>query len=380
VRQGKDDMSILDYSQQRRHGRRPRILTVVCLLIIAVSVVAVTLIKVSLRSASGPSALPSLPIGVSAVAGPGTAPKFDADEAFASSVYPSLEKLRQRNQEAVLRTVARIHAHFEMARSGVPAFADAIVGPLNGIKTAYLAGEGLWDHWWYHEPANQPVADHVRWNYEQHVTSGPKIRDAILQSVEELEQDFRANRNQTLQEIGSNLRAAQLPATVNIDQKQLDEFCEQEFAEEMHSINRKHVAEDSAVRSETAVGVSAAVTFVVEAAIADVIAETSLSAAGSAGAGAGAGGVVGSFIPGAGTLVGACGGLLAGTAADLWISSKNKQRVIQLVTDSLTRIEDSIIDGDANELGIRKILTTAGDNQVNQLSEKLQQQLREEAQ
>jgi hypothetical protein len=220
----------------------------------------------------------------------------------------------------------------------------------------------------------------VRWNYEQHVTSGPKIKEAILTAISQLEQDFRANRNEALQAIGSSLRAANLPASVEVDQKQLDEFCQQEFEAAMANVNTDHVAEKAAVGSAAALSLSTVATIVAERAIIYVLGDAVTAAGGSVAAGTAGGAAAGSWVPGAGTAIGAAAGLLGGIAVDMWISHENKLRTINSVTTSLTQVENAIMSGDTKNPGIQRILGDAGTRQVEQLRLKLKQKLDEAAQ
>jgi len=307
-------------------------------------------------------------------------PKFDAMAVFNERVQPVLEQLHMRDVGACQRAIARIHAHFDAARGGAPRFADAIIGPLNGVKTTWLAGKGTFERWWYDDSTIQPVADHVRWNYEQNITSGPKIRDAIVDSIRQLEQDFRVNRNESLQAIQSNLSAADLPAAIEIDQKQLDEFSQQQFESAIEDINRDRVAEVAAGRSAAAFAVSTAAMIIAERAIAYVLTEEVLAAGGWTAVLAGTGAGAGSEVPGLGNVAGATAGLLAGIGVDYWMSHKNKQRTIGVVTASLTQVENRILHGDQQRPGgIQAIYDEAAVQQVQQLAKKLRAQFEEAA-
>jgi hypothetical protein len=209
------------------------------LFVLAVSSLTILLFAIRSPTQNPPSNTP-MPMGVG-LNGQGN---FHTERAFQERIEPVLITLQERDDDARQRAIAIIQCHFDRAKSGASAFADAIIGPLNSVKTTWLAGKGVFERWWYKDPKMQPVANHVRWNYEQNVTSGPKIRDAVVDSINQLERDFRANRNDAIQAIASSLKAGQLP--VNIDSRELDKFCQQEVDTTIASVNSKYVAEKAA--------------------------------------------------------------------------------------------------------------------------------------
>ena len=330
------------------------------------------------RTASSTTARSNAPLPApSSDASP--ARKFDSAKAFDECVAPVLNELQQSNAEAVTRAITNIHTQFDNARHGAPQFAQSIIGPLNGIKTAYLAGKGKLERWWYKDPQIQPVLNHLRWNYEQHVTSGPKIRNNVLASVMRLEQDFRANRNQALQKIHSSIRIANLPTSAQIDRNQLDEYCQAEFLQAIQNINAEHLAGKDAIGPAEGLAISTAATIVVEQAILFVLDDAAVAAGGSVATGAAGGATAGSWAPGAGTALGAAAGLLVGAAVDYWTSHNDQQRTTEQVIASLTQIEQAIIQGDGKHPGVEKILSGAARNQTQQLAIKLRKHLEEAA-
>jgi len=325
---------------------------------------------------NGPAAM-----GIAASTAAAAQSKFDARGVFSARVEPVLLQLQARDDEACQRAIAVIHGHFDHARSGAPAFAAAIIGPLNSIKTTWLAGKGVFERWWFDDQTIEPVADHVNWNYEQNVTSGPKIRDAILASIQQLEQEFRANRNDAIQAIQTSLEAANFPVAIDVNQSELDEFCQTEFETAMAAVNDNHIAEKAAAGSAAAFVFSSAATILAEQAILYATGDDFIAVAGGAAfTGAGGGGAIGSMVPGAGTIIGAATGLLAGIAVDAWISHKNKERTIAEVDKSLTQIESSIINGDGKHAGVDKIFHQAASGQTETLRKNLWKQIREASQ
>jgi hypothetical protein len=200
-----------------------------------------------------------------------------------------------------------------------------------------------------------------------------------LASVRQLEQDFRANRNEALQAMNSSLHAANLPAAVDIDQRQLDEFCQQQFEAALQRVNTDHVAEKAAGGSAAAFALSNVVTIVVERAIIYTVGDAAATAGGAVATGTAGGAAAGSWVPGLGTAIGATTGLLAGAAVDMWISSRDKERTTNQVTASLTQIEGGIIRGDGKQPGVESILNDAASGQAKQLGQKIQDQLKEAA-
>ena len=116
-----------------------------------------------------------------------------------------------------------------------------------------------------------------------------------------------------------------------------------------------------------------------ERAIIYVLGNATAAAAGSVTGGLVTGSTVGSWIPGAGTAVGAVGGLLAGAAVDMWISHRNKERTVNEVVKSLNEIETGILHGDGKHPGIEKIFNDAAARQAQQLDTKLRKQIEEAA-
>jgi len=366
----------MDNFRDGRPTRKAGRTNLLLLSILVIASVSIIVLCVSMRqyktvTPNGPAAIGIAP---STTSTPQT--KFDAQAVFSARVEPVIQQLQAQDDEACQRAIAVIHGHFDHARSGASAFAAAIIGPLNGIKTTWLAGKGVFERWWYKDPQIQPVANHVRWNYEQNVTSGPKIRDAILTSIQQLEQDFRANRNEAIQRIGTSLNAADLPVAIELNQNDLDNFCEAEFQAAMAGINDNHVAEKAAVGSAKAFVFSSAATMLAERAIVFALGDYIAAAGGATAAGVGGGAAGGSMVPGAGTIIGAAVGLLAGIGVDAWISHKNKERTIVEVDKSLTQIEMSILNGDGVHSGVDKVFHQAASGQTQKLREKLWEEIR----
>jgi hypothetical protein len=345
----------------------------------AVAMLAITLLMGSMKQSTSPVPVTKVPLGITPAAMPAAAERFDSAAVFAERVEPALRQLRENNKRASDRAIARIRGHFAIARDGAPAFAESIIGPLDAVKTTYLAGKGGLLRWWSKDRTRQPVADHVRWNYEQHVTCGPRIKEVILAAIVQLEQDFRASRNEALQTIGSTLRAANLPVSIDIDERMLDAYCQREFEAAIVSINASHVAEKAAIGSASALALSTAATIIADRAIIYALGNAITAAGGSVAGGTTGGAALGSWVPGAGTAIGAGTGLLAGIAVDMWISHKNKRQTINQVNVALEQIENAIVMGDSKHPGMRRILSEAAKRQAEQLASKLKEQLHEAA-
>jgi hypothetical protein len=370
-------MDNLEYGRRAHIARWPNpvLLFVIAICLVSIAILIASMWQSKTVAPSGPATIGIVPSTTSA-----PQPKFDAQGVFSARVKPVLEQLQARDDESCRRAIAVIHAQFDHARSGAPAFAAAIIGPLNSIKTTWLGGKGVFERWWYKDPTIQPVADHVNWNYEQNVTSGPKIKDAILASIQQLEQDFRANRNEAIQAIHTSLEAADLPVAIDVNQNELDEFCQREFEAAMAGVNDNHVAEKAAAKSAAAFVFSSAATILAERAVVFALGDYIAAAGGAAGAGAGGGGAIGSMVPGAGTIIGATVGLLAGIAVDTWISHENRKTMIAEVDKSLTQIESSIISGDGEHAGVDKIFHQAASGQTQALRDRLRGKIQEASQ
>lgn len=373
-------METLDYAGSPARPRQRNPLRILLWIILIAALISIGILILSMSQEGTMVASHLAPVGLRPAIETGSATKFDVNAVLNERVEPALQVLQKRNSEAVQRAIAKIHGHFDSARKGAPDFAESIIGPFDATKTTYLAGKGMVLRWWYHDSRIQPVADHVRWNYEQHVTSGPKIRDAILGAIAELEQELRADRNEALQAIGSSLQAAHLPASVEIDEKQLDEYCQHEFEASIAGANTDHIAEKAAVGSAAAFAFSMAATIIAERAIMFVLGKAVATAGGAVIAGTAGGAAAGSWAPGVGNAIGAASGLLGGIAVDAWISHENKERTTKQVTTSLTQIENAIIHGDGKHPGVERVLSDAASRQGQQLRVKLEDQLKEAAQ
>lgn len=367
-------MTIIDYHIKR--AKRPRRWP----WLLAGGILAITagiLLLLSLPTAkqAAPQVTPTPSIGVQ----PATvlAPRFDAALVFIERVQPVLVTLDKENALAVDRAIAGIRSHFETARRGSPEFAESIIGPLDSVKTIWLKGKDVSKNWWNENDASSDLRNHVTWNYEHNVTSGTKMRDAVLAAIQQLEEDFRANRNRALQAIASSLSAASLQVEIQVDEKQLDEFCQHQFDKALEQIHANYTAEKAAGGTAAAIGLSTVATIVAERAIMSAVTAVMARTGGAVTAIAGGGAAIGSTVPGAGTAIGAVGGLLAGLAVDVWVSHKTKQRVIKEVNESLSAIENGIIDGDDTNPGVRKVFSTAAQGQTTQLHVKIESQLEE---
>jgi hypothetical protein len=372
-------MEVFKYAPSPPGETRSRRFTIVVGTLFAIAIIAIIVLALSMRQHAGSTPAAKEPTGLNPLTPAADVERFDSAAVFAERVQPVLSGLRQKNAEASGRAVARIRMHFDGAKSGAPGFAKSIIGPLDASKTTYLAAKGTFLRWWYEDPTIQPVAAHVTWNYEQHVTSGPKIRDAIIAAVTQLEQDLRANRNEALQAISSSLRATNLTPSIEIEPDQLSQFCQREFEAAIGQVNSNGVAENAALGSAASLATGTAVTFIVEQAITRLITGAITTAGGAVAGGTGGGAVVGSWVPGGGTVIGAAAGLLGGCAVEIWMTHRNEKRTVEQVIASLTQLEEAIVQGDKDRPGIQKILSDAATRQADQLGVKLKQQLQEAA-
>lgn len=70
----------------------------------------------------------------------------------------------------------------------------------------------------------------------------------------------------------------------------------------------------------------------------------------------------GSFFPGKGTIVGLGIGLSVGIAVDWWMTDSFKEEMIGQVTSYISRLQESMLHGGANEKGIQDELTAFVDD------------------
>ncbi len=371
-------MKPVDYSPPRV---RPRKWNLVLLAVLLVTLLSMLVLAVSMLQDKPTPAPPArAPQPVATVATVSSAPKVDVNAVLALKVDPVLEQLQKSDDDACEKAEAVIKQHFNAARDGAPRFAKAIIGPLNGIKTTWLAGKGVVQRRYYHDPSINPVGAHVRWNYEQDVTSGDKIRHAIEASMDQLKEDFRANRNKAIHSISRNLKSKDLPANININRDQLDQMCQTAFETAMADVNGNHIAEKAAMGSAASFALSSAATLIAERAIAAAVSEYAVAAGGAAATGAGGGGTIGSMIPGPGTIIGASVGLLAGIGVDAWISHRNKARTVVEVDKSLSYIEEKIMNGSQGHPGVEKSFHAAAAGQQEMLRTKVREKILEASQ
>jgi hypothetical protein len=124
---------------------------------------------------------------------------------------------------------------------------------------------------------------------------------------------------------------------------------------------------------------STVATVIVERAIIYVLEDAAATAGGSVATGTAGGAAFGSWVPGAGTAMGAVAGLLVGVAVDVYMTHNDQERTTKQVIASLTQIEDGIIQGDDKHPGVEKMLDDAALKQSKQLDTKLREQLKEAA-
>ena len=287
-------------------------------------------------------------------------PLFDADQVFGRSVRPHLESLKLDNLAARDRARRTIDAHFDHARAGADVFARSIIGPLDSMKTLYLMGKGGTTRWWREDKSINPVRNHVAWNYQKHVTSGPKLEAVVKAALVQFEADLRANRNHTLQSINRDLAAEELPVAVVIDEKALAARCDAEVRDAIVMLTSDRVAENAAIGSVGTLAASEAATFAARYLVGRVIVVRLAAIPVSAAVGGtGAGAAVGSAVPGAGTAVGAVTGFLAGLAVDSYMSSKQVDKVTNSVRDVLTTTQYALLEGHNGAAGLNDVLKDA---------------------
>ena len=283
-------------------------------------------------------------------------PLFDVEKVHQSSVRPHLEMLLERNAAARDRARAVVDAHFDQARAGADTFARSIIGPFDSMKTLYLMGKGATLRKWHRDRSIDKVRDHVAWNYQQHVTSGPKMEAAIKSALRQFEADVRANRNIALQSIRRDLDAGQLPVVVIIDEEKLSARCDAEARAAVAKLMSQNLAQEAAVQSLATViateGLSMVATHLVGRVVVVRLAAMPVSAVVG---GTGGGATIGSAVPGLGTAVGAATGLLVGLAVDNYLSKKQVREATASVRSVLDTTQSSLMQGHAGAAGLNRV-------------------------
>ena len=357
----------------RGRARLRRAVFAVVLVSLALPVYAV--IALSIKHASPPAAGPAvapppidLGITVTSPAAPATQPtallmppppRFDVAKVRAGSVRPHLEGLKLDNLAARDRAEDVVRAHFAHARGGARTFAGEIIGPLDGIKSLYLVSKGGALRWWREDPTYDPLRRHVAWNYEKHVTSGPKIERAIRDALVQFEADLRANRNHALQQIARDLSADTLAVKIRIDPTKLSEGCDAQVRHAVATLMAQNVAEGAAVESFAVIVASeglGAASGVVVRLVVTKLATVPLSAAVG---GTGAGATIGSVVPGVGNAAGAVTGLLVGVTVDCVLTHRQTKRVTKQVQEVLAGTEQAVIEGHGGKAGLQRVFADA---------------------
>ena len=303
-------------------------------------------------------------------------PLFDVEKVRDARVRPHLENLRADNAAARDRARAAVNAHFDHARAGADDFARAIIGPLDSMKTLYLMGKGATLRKWKRDRSIDKVRDHVAWNYQKHVTSGPKMEAAIRAALRQFEADVRANRNHALQAINRDLAAEALPVVVVIDEQKLGERCDAEARSAVAALMSQNVAQDAAVQSLATVmaaeGLGMAATHLVGRVVVVRLAALPVSAVVG---GTGGGATIGSAVPGLGTAIGATTGLLVGLAVDNYLSRKQVREVTASVRDVLGTTQAALLDGHAGAAGLDRVFDDALKAQESAIDRLIAQEL-----
>ena len=286
-------------------------------------------------------------------------PRFDVAKVQASSVRPHLEALRVENAAARSRAQARVRSHFRQADAGAAKFAAAVIGPLDAVKTLYLAGKGGIRRWRHKDRRLDPLRDHVAWNYQEHVTSGAKIEAVVRHALVQFESDLRANRNRAVQSITQDLAAEELAVTIAIDREKLAAACDAEVRAAVAQLMSDRVAERAAVASIgteiAANGLGAASAYAGRLIVLRLVAVPVSGAVGGTSIGAS----LGSFAPGIGNAAGAVTGLLVGITVDLCITHRQTVKVTDSVRRTLATAEHSLMNGHDGAAGLRRIFDHA---------------------
>jgi hypothetical protein len=358
----------------RGRGRSWLRRVVLAVVVVSLALPLYAVVALAMKSASPPAAAPAvappMDLGMTVTPPPAPAtqptvllmpppPRFDVAKVRAASVRPHLEAMKLDNATARGRAEAMVRAHFAQAHAGAGIFAGEIIGPLDGIKSLYLAGKGGAGRWWREDSNYDPLRAHVAWNYEQHVTSGPKIERAIRDALAQFDADLRANRNHALQAIARDLSADTLAVKIALDPHKLGASCDAQVRHAVAQLMAQNVAEGAAVESFAVIvaseGLGAASGIVVRLVVTK-LATIPLSAAV---AGTGTGATLGSIVPGVGNAAGAVTGLLVGITVDCVLTHKQTQRVTKSVQDVLASTEQAVIEGHNGAAGLGRVFSDA---------------------
>jgi len=331
------------------------------------AVIALAVKRVS-PPAPAPAAAPPLDLGVSVTPPPAPAtqptallmpppPRFNVAKVQAAAVRPHLETLKYDNAIARNRAEAMVRAHFAQAGAGAAEFANEIIGPLDGIKSLYLVSKGGALRWWREDGGYDPLRAHVAWNYEQHVTSGPKIERAIRAALAQFETDLRANRNVALQAIARDLSADTLAIKITIDPDKLNASCDAQVRYAVAQLMAQNVAENAAVESFAVIVASEGLGAASGIAVRLVVTKLATIPLSAAAAGTGTGAAAGSLVPGVGNAAGAVTGLLVGVAVDCVLTQRQTRRVTKSVQEVLASTEQAVIDGHDGQAGLGRVFS-----------------------
>lgn len=251
-------------------------------------------------------------------------------EFFETRVVADLAMTDEANRLAAERCVSRIAQNFQQYRDGVDGFVDE----LTGLKTRLGILRRMPGGWW---SGDERVSAYVTEKFERHLFSEEKLTSDLTDALEGFRNEVRANHLGLLSRTQAAIDQSDLPPI------QLDEY-ETFFAVVTQNIN--DLADDEARTSVTdglvtlfvSEAGSTAVGMIAGRLIASLGATAAASvttAGGATAGGAAAGAAGGSFVPGAGTVVGFGIGLVLGFGIDYWM---NEQTAAKLRTELLLYI------------------------------------------
>lgn len=300
------------------------------------------------------------------------ATKVDPAIWFAERVEPLIDQSRARNEAAARAAIARLEERFDAHRAGVRPFVEDVTSWSARFAIAKRMPADWWDAVFGEDESakRSRVERFVMGRFRAHVMDERSLELDVQDVVASLAADLEAHRNLLWSEIELALHEADAPVAAPAG----DFGAFQEAADLQAAALASEWASDSLVNGVAAFAASAAGGLIAEQAAAQVLARLGAAAAsagattaagavasgsavaGGAGVGAGGGGALGGPV---GMVIGFGAGIAVGAVIDWKMTDSFREKLERELTVYLDDLERSLLEGTADQRGLRAALDEA---------------------
>jgi len=269
-----------------------------------------------------------------------------------TEVQPELGKYSEKNKEASRRAIERIRTAFSQYRLGVDPFVEDIISIKSRLILAWYGISDLKDKAFGDEKLQEQgeIEKFILAKFSENIFSSQELNNLVLDTLEQFQDDIRANRNEFYQEVTLKWNNSSL-SLLKLDFEDLVSR-----AEGIGIERSKKFATDSLIYGLFSIGGSEITIKVLQIFMKPIgewaVAKLSGLAAGKTITGAAT--ALGTWAGPLGTV----GGLVIGLTIDSFFSEKAEEKLKNSCYTLLSDMERIILYGSSDSLGLVKMLTT----------------------